>query len=133
MKSRLLTSPVIGMDDTPVRLQDAFPPGMMRTGRMWLAGSNVCGPEGPSLYSVFFFHRSRAQNKATREGLSAFLADYQGSPTAAAPISVATANRWALAMRPHGELNSWETRGGWGGGRGEVRLKLKRNASRHSL
>ncbi|WP_442510572.1 IS66 family transposase [Novipirellula sp. SH528] len=81
MKSRLLTSPVIGRDDTPVRLQDTSLPGKMRTGRMWLARSNVCGPEDPSPYSVFFFHRSRAQGKATREGPSAFLADYHGWAT----------------------------------------------------
>lgn len=78
LKSRLLTSPVIGMDDTPVRLQDPSLPGRMRTARMWLARSNLCGPDDPNPYSVYFFHPSRAQGKETREGPSKFLEGYRG-------------------------------------------------------
>lgn len=78
LKERLLTSPVIGMDDTPVRLQDPSLPGKMRTARMWLARSNVCGPADPAPYSVFFFHPSREQGKLTREGPSRFLEAYRG-------------------------------------------------------
>ena len=81
LKERLLSSPVIGMDDTPVRLQDSSLPGKMRTVRMWLARSNLCGPEDPNPYSVFFFHPSRAQGKQTREGPSGFLENYRGWAT----------------------------------------------------
>jgi len=81
MRSRLLVSPVIGMDDTPVRLQDPSLPGKMRTARMWLARSNVCGGSDEEPYSVFFFHKSRAQGKGTREGPSGFLGDYRGWAT----------------------------------------------------
>ncbi len=78
LKERLLSSPVIGMDDTPVRLQDPRLPGKMRTARMWLARSNLCGPVDPAPYSVFFFHPSREQGKLSREGPSKFLEAYQG-------------------------------------------------------
>ncbi|MEM1228629.1 MAG: IS66 family transposase, partial [Planctomycetota bacterium] len=81
LKERLLASPVIGMDDTPVRLQDPSLPGKMRTARMWLARSNLCGAEDPHPYSVFFFHPSRAQGKQTREGPSGFLEHYRGWAT----------------------------------------------------
>ena len=81
LKARLLASPVIGMDDTPVRLQDPSLPGKMRTARMWLARSNLCDPADPNPYSVFFFHPSRAQGKQTREGPSGFLEDYRGWAT----------------------------------------------------
>lgn len=81
LKARLFTSPVIGMDDTPVRLQDPSLPGKMRTARMWLARSNVCGREDPAPYSVFFFHQSREQGKRTRAGPAGFLGDYQGWAT----------------------------------------------------
>jgi|LakMenEpi05Aug10_1017310.scaffolds.fasta_scaffold00453_2 transposase len=78
LKERLLNSPVIGMDDTPVRLQDNSLPGTMRTARMWLARSNLCGPADPAPYSVFFFHPSREQGKLSRAGPSAFLEGYRG-------------------------------------------------------
>jgi transposase len=68
MKSRLLDSSVIGMDDTPVRLQDSSLPGKMRTARMWLARGREGAP-----YNVFFFHDSR-----NRDGPMKFLGDYTG-------------------------------------------------------
>jgi transposase len=68
MKSRLLHSPVIGMDDTPVRLQDLSLPGTMRTARVWLARGRDAAP-----YNVFFFHESRE-----RDGPAKFLGDYHG-------------------------------------------------------
>ena len=80
MRSKLLTSPVIGMDDTPVQLPDPSLPGKMGE-RMWLARSNVCGGNDEDPYSVFFFHKSRAQGKGTREGPSGFLGHYRGWAT----------------------------------------------------
>lgn len=68
IKTRLLVSDVLGMDDTPVRLQDASLPGKMRTARMWLARGRDAAP-----YNVFFFHESRE-----RDGPAKFLADYRG-------------------------------------------------------
>ena len=68
MQSRLLHSPVIGMDDTPVRLQDLTLPGKMRTARVWLARGRDEAP-----YNVFFFHESRE-----RDGPATFLGDYNG-------------------------------------------------------
>lgn len=68
MKSRLLQSSVIGMDDTPVRLQDASLSGTMRTARVWLARGRDAAP-----YNVFFFHESRE-----RDGPAKFLGDYNG-------------------------------------------------------
>jgi transposase len=68
MKSLLIASDVIGMDDTPVRLQDTNLPGKMRTARVWLARGRDQAP-----YNVFFFHESRE-----RDGPSKFLADYNG-------------------------------------------------------
>ena len=68
MKTLLLESNVIGMDDTPVRLQDLGMPGKMRTARMWLARGRDETP-----YNVFFFHESRE-----RDGPSKFLGDYHG-------------------------------------------------------
>ncbi|MCA9147200.1 MAG: IS66 family transposase [Planctomycetaceae bacterium] len=68
MKSLLIASDVIGMDDTPVRLQDATLPGKMRTARVWLARGRDQAP-----YNVFFFHESRE-----RDGPSKFLASYNG-------------------------------------------------------
>ena len=69
--SLLLKSPVIGMDDTPVRLQDPSLPGRMRTARFWLALGREEAP-----YDVFFFHESRERN-----GPSKFLGDYSGYVT----------------------------------------------------
>ena len=71
MISRLLQSGVIGMDDTPVRLQDPSLPGAMRTARFWLARGREHAP-----YNVFFFHESRH-----RDGPSKFLGDYRGYVT----------------------------------------------------
>jgi len=68
IQARLLQSNVLGMDDTPVRLQDAGLPGSMRTARMWLARGREAAP-----YNVFFFHESRE-----RDGPAKFLADYRG-------------------------------------------------------
>ena len=69
--SLLLKSPVIGMDDTPVRLQDPSLPGRMRTARFWLALGREEAP-----YDVFFFHESRERN-----GPAKFLGDYSGYVT----------------------------------------------------
>ena len=71
MKSRLLASGVIGMDDTPVRLQDDSLPGKMKTARMWLARGLDDAP-----YNVFFFHESRERN-----GPAKFLQDFKGYVT----------------------------------------------------
>ena len=68
MKSELLGSDVIGMDDTPVRLQDDSLPGAMRTARVWLARGRESAP-----YNVFFFHESRE-----RDGPAKFLGNYNG-------------------------------------------------------
>jgi len=68
MKSSLLQSNVIGMDDTPVRLQDNSMPGKMRTSRVWLGRGRESAP-----YNVFFFHESRQ-----RDGPIKFLGNYQG-------------------------------------------------------
>jgi len=68
LKTLLLGSPVLGMDDTPVRLQDTSLPGKMRTARFWLARGREEAP-----YNVFFFHDSRE-----RDGPSRFLGDYRG-------------------------------------------------------
>ena len=67
----LLKSPVIGMDDTPVKLQDDSIPGAMRTARFWLARGRDEAP-----YNVFFFHESRE-----RDGPAKFLGDYSGVVT----------------------------------------------------
>lgn len=71
MKSRLIASSVIGMDDTPVRLQDLSMPGRMKTARMWLARGLDESP-----YNVFFFHQSRERN-----GPAKFLEDFKGYVT----------------------------------------------------
>lgn len=68
MKARLFEASVIGMDDTPVRLQDESLPGKMRTARMWLARGRDETP-----YNVFFFYESRG-----RDGPARFLGDYRG-------------------------------------------------------
>ena len=71
MTSSLLKSHVIGMDDTPVKLQDDSIRGAMRTARFWLARGRDEAP-----YNVFFFHESRERN-----GPSKFLGDYRGVVT----------------------------------------------------
>jgi transposase len=71
MTSSLLKSHVIGMDDTPVKLQDDSIRGAMRTARFWLARGRDEAP-----YNVFFFHESRERN-----GPSKFLGDYSGVVT----------------------------------------------------
>jgi transposase len=68
MRQLLLRTNVIGMDDTPVRLQDHSLPGAMRTARVWLARGLQSAP-----YNVFFFHESRQ-----RDGPARFLGDYIG-------------------------------------------------------
>jgi len=65
---RLMSSRVLGLDDTPVRLQDPDIPGAMRTARMWL-----CRGRDEAPYNQFFFHESRE-----RDGPAKFLADYEG-------------------------------------------------------
>lgn len=71
MTRRALEPGVVGLDDTPVRLQDDSLPGKMRTARMWLARGREEAP-----YNVFFFHESRG-----RDGPAKFLGDYKGSVT----------------------------------------------------
>ncbi len=71
MKSRLIASGVIGMDDTPVRLQDDSLPGKMKTARMWLARGLDDAP-----YNIFFFHQSRERN-----GPAKFLQEFKGYVT----------------------------------------------------
>jgi len=71
MTSSLLKSHVIGMDDTPVKLQDDSIRGAMRTARFWLARGRDEAP-----YNVFFFHESSERN-----GPSKFLGDYSGVVT----------------------------------------------------
>ena len=76
MKSRLIASSVIGMDDTPVRLQDSSLPGKMRTARMWLARGR---PDAP--YNVFDFQTSRRHGHIGRDGPADFLKDFTGYVT----------------------------------------------------
>ncbi|TWU10540.1 IS66 family transposase [Allorhodopirellula heiligendammensis] len=73
MRDRLIASPIIGMDDTPVRLQDASLPGKMRTARMWLARGR---PDAP--YNVFDFQTSRKHGTPDRDGPAKFLSDFEG-------------------------------------------------------
>lgn len=68
MTRRVLEPGALGLDDTPVRLQDESLPGKMRTARIWLARGREEAP-----YNVFFFHDSR-----NRDGPAQFLGDYQG-------------------------------------------------------
>ena len=68
LQSMLLGTTILGMDDTPVRLQDSSLPGKMRTARFWL-----CRGRDEAPYNVFFFHESRE-----RDGPSKFLGDYRG-------------------------------------------------------
>lgn len=76
MKSRLIASDVIGMDDTPVRLQDASLPGKMRTARIWLARGRDAAP-----YNVFDFQISREHGHPERAGPAKFLKDFKGFVT----------------------------------------------------
>ncbi|MCD0459077.1 IS66 family transposase, partial [Roseiconus lacunae] len=76
MKARLIASPVIGMDDTPVRFQDHSLPGKMRTARMWLARGRE-----DALYNVFDFQTSRAHGHPNRAGPASFLKDFEGYVT----------------------------------------------------
>lgn len=68
IKQLLIGSRVLGMDDSPVRLQDPSLPGKMRTARIWL-----CRGRDEAPYNVFFFHESRH-----RDGPAKFLQDYSG-------------------------------------------------------
>lgn len=68
IRRRLCSSDILGLDDTPVRLQDASLPGQMRTARMWLARGREAAP-----YNAFFFTTSRE-----RAGPAKFLADFRG-------------------------------------------------------
>lgn len=68
MKSRVVSGPVIGVDDTSVRLQDASLPGKMRTARFWLYRGRGAHP-----YNVFDFTDSRG-----RDGPAGFLKDFRG-------------------------------------------------------
>lgn len=76
MKARVLASPIIGMDDTPVRLQDLSLPGKMRTARMWLARGREEAP-----YNVFNFQTSRRHGSVGRDGPANFLKDFKGYVT----------------------------------------------------
>ena len=69
LTQRVTQSSIVGMDDTPVRLQDASLPGKMRTARMWLARGRETAP-----YNVFFFHESRE-----RAGPAKFLENFRGT------------------------------------------------------
>lgn len=73
MKDRLIASHIIGMDDTPVRLQDASLPGKMRTARMWLARGR---PDAP--YNVFDFQTSRKHGTPDRDGPAKLLSNFEG-------------------------------------------------------
>ena len=73
MKDRLMQSSIIGMDDTPVRMQDVGLPGKMRTARMWLARGR---PDAP--YNVFDFQTSRRHGTVGRDGPAKFLSDFEG-------------------------------------------------------
>ena len=68
MKSRVISGPVIGVDDTSVRLQDPSLPGKMRTARFWLYRGRQDHP-----YDVFDFTESRG-----RDGPAGFLGDFTG-------------------------------------------------------
>jgi transposase len=68
MKSRILSGDVLGVDDTPVRLQDPSLPGKMRTARFWLYRGREQHP-----YNVFDFTDSRG-----RDGPAGFLSDFRG-------------------------------------------------------
>ncbi|MCA9135748.1 MAG: IS66 family transposase [Planctomycetales bacterium] len=68
MSSRIVSGPVIGVDDTSDRLQDASLPGKMRTARFWLYRGRDDHP-----YNVFDFTDSRG-----REGPAVFLKDFHG-------------------------------------------------------
>jgi len=62
---------VLGVDDTPVRMQDASLPGKMRTARFWLYRGRDDHP-----YNVFDFTESRG-----REGPAKFLSSFSGHVT----------------------------------------------------
>ncbi|MCA9200964.1 MAG: IS66 family transposase, partial [Planctomycetales bacterium] len=68
MKSQVVSGPVLGVDDTSVRLQDASLPGKMRTARFWLYRGR-----GDHPYNVFDFTDSRG-----RDGPAGFLKDFHG-------------------------------------------------------
>ena len=68
MKSRVVSGPVIGVDDTSVRMQDPALPGKMRTARFWLYRGREDHP-----YNVFDFTDSRG-----RDGPAGFLNDFRG-------------------------------------------------------
>jgi transposase len=68
MKSRIVSGPVLGVDDTSVRLQDPALPGKMRTARFWLYRGREDHP-----YNVFDFTESRG-----RDGPAGFLKDFHG-------------------------------------------------------
>ncbi|MDM4019469.1 IS66 family transposase, partial [Roseiconus lacunae] len=68
MKSRVVLGPVIGVDDTSVRMQDPALPGKMRTARFWLYRGRADHP-----YNVFDFTDSRG-----RDGPAGFLSDFRG-------------------------------------------------------
>lgn len=68
MQSRLVSSDVLGIDDTTVRLQDPSLPGKMRTARFWLYRGREDSP-----YNVFDFTESRG-----RDGPATFLSDFYG-------------------------------------------------------
>ena len=71
MKSRIMSGNVLGVDDTPVRMQDASLPGKMRTARFWLYRGRDDHP-----YNVFDFTESRG-----REGPAKFLSSFSGHVT----------------------------------------------------
>ncbi len=79
MKDRLMASRIIGMDDTPVRMQDHSLPGKMRTARMWLArGLDRGGGRPDAPYNVFDFQTSRKHGTVNRDGPAKFLSNFEG-------------------------------------------------------
>lgn len=69
MTQRLLTTDLLGADDTPVRLLDGSHPAGVRLARFWLFRGFDAAP-----YNVFYFHESRA-----RDGPSAWLQKFRGT------------------------------------------------------
>lgn len=68
IKKQLIASSILGVDDTPVRLQDPSLPGKMRTARFW-----ICRGREEAPYNSFFFHESRR-----RDGPAKYLENFSG-------------------------------------------------------
>lgn len=68
MKQRIFEDKLMGLDETPVRLQDASLPGSMKTARMWLARGSPGAP-----YDVFHFCDDRSHSN-----IQGFLNGFRG-------------------------------------------------------